>query len=197
MESAASFHCPGKTPPVSGTRQAMAPPEDELIERARSGDTASFEALYRLACGKVYALCLRMCGSRSLAEDLTQEAFVRAWRNLPSFRGESAFSTWMHRLAVNVVLGYQRGEGRKLSFHTELDEWQQSGSARAPEAPSATVDLERAIATLPHRARQVFVLHDVEGYRHHEIAEMASMAVGTSKAHLNRARRLLREALSS
>lgn len=172
--------------------------EDEhlgLVRRAQGGDRGAFEALYRAAVGRVYALCLRMTGDRASAEELTQEAFVRAWRKLGTFRGEAAFTTWMHRLAVNVVLGARRSGARRPEVSSEDEP-----AAAEPAAPATAgveaIDLERAIARLPHRARQVFVLHEVEGYRHDEIAAMAGMAVGTSKAHLNRARRLLREALT-
>jgi len=169
----------------------------ELVERAASGHVESFEELYRATVGKVYGLCLRMCGNQSLAEELTQEAFIRAWEKLPSFRGDSAFSTWMHRLTVNVVLGHQRSAGRRQAReHAAGEEWYGDGNATR-ERPGISVDLERAIAGLPDRARTVFVLHDVEGYKHTEISEVAGMAVGTSKAQLSRARFLLRKALAS
>jgi RNA polymerase sigma-70 factor (ECF subfamily) len=171
--------------------------EPRLVDRATRGDVSAFETLYRGSVGKVFALCLRMCGERSLAEELTQEAFVRAWQKLPSFRGESAFSTWMHRLTVNVVLGHFRSTGRRQ--HRELaagEAWFAEGTATA-EHPGTSVDLERAIAALPDGARTVFVLHDVEGYKHTEIADATGIAVGTSKAQLSRARQLLRKALAS
>ena len=168
-----------------------------LVKRAVGGDVDAFEELYRQSVGRVYGLCLRMCGNRSLAEELTQEAFVRAWQKLPSFRGDSAFSTWMHRLTVNVVLGHQRSAGRRQTRETAAGkEWYSEGNTTR-ERPGVAVDLERAIAGLPKRARTVFVLHDVEGYKHSEIAQVAGMAVGTSKAQLSRARQLLRKALAS
>ena len=168
-----------------------------LVKRAVGGDVDAFEELYRQSVGRVYGLCLRMCGNRSLAEELTQEAFVRAWQKLPSFRGDSAFSTWMHRLTVNVVLGHQRSAGRRQIRETAAGkEWYSEGNTTR-ERPGVAVDLERAIAGLPRRARTVFVLHDVEGYKHSEIAQLAGMAVGTSKAQLSRARQLLRKALTS
>lgn len=172
--------------------------EDEhlgLVRRAQGGDRSAFEALYRAAVGRVYAVCLRMTGNRTSAEELTQEAFVRAWRKLGTFRGEAAFTTWMHRLAVNVVLGARRSGSRRPEVSSE-DEPAVAERSAPPIASVEAIDLERAIAGLPTRARQVFVLHEIEGYRHDEIAELAGMAVGTSKAHLNRARRLLREALT-
>jgi RNA polymerase sigma-70 factor (ECF subfamily) len=168
--------------------------DDLLVRQAASGSLSAFEALYRQNIGRVFAVCLRMTGSRSLAEDLAQDAFVRAWERLASFDGRSAFSTWLHRVTVNVVLGHKRWADRRGGTKTTL----------APEAhhavgrtePADAVDLERAILGLPERARLVFVLHDVEGYRHTEIAEIVGIAEGTSKAQLHRARRLLREVLS-
>jgi RNA polymerase sigma-70 factor (ECF subfamily) len=136
-----------------------------------------------------------MCGDPSLAEELTQEAFIRAWQRLGSFRGDSAFSTWLHRLSVNVVLGHLRSTKRRAERELpEVERFEPADADRAPE-PGTAVDLERAINTLPQGARTVFVLHDVEGYRHREIAEIAGMAEGTSKAQLHRARKLLREVL--
>jgi RNA polymerase sigma-70 factor (ECF subfamily) len=186
--------------PLNGTRPVMSALDDDdpnLVRRAATGDVEAFEALYRRSVGRVFALCLRMCGNRSLAEDLTQEAFVRAWQKLPSFRGDSAFATWMHRLTVNVVLGHLRSSGRRQDRESAAGELWGPAEAGRGDHPGDTVDLERAIATLPDRAREVFVLHDVEGYKHAEIADLAGMAVGTSKAQLNRARRLLRRALTS
>jgi len=166
-----------------------------LVNRAVGGDVDAFEKLYRSTVGRVFGLCLRMCGERSLAEELTQEAFVRAWQKLPSFRGDSAFSTWMHRLTVNVVLGHQRSTGRRQMREAHVGEDWLGNGAVTREHPGTAVDLDRAIATLPDRARTVFVLHDVEGYKHSEIAQATGMAVGTSKAQLSRARRLLRKVL--
>lgn len=168
-----------------------------LVDRAIAGDVEAFEELYRQSVGRVHGLCLRMCGNRSQAEELTQEAFVRAWQKLPSFRGESAFSTWMHRLTVNVVLGHQRSAGRRqLREKAAGEEWYNEGAV-THQRLGVAMDLERAIAGLPKGARTVFVLHDMEGYKHSEIAQVAGMAVGTSKAQLSRARQLLRKALSS
>jgi len=168
----------------------------DLVERSVAGEVEAFEELYRRTVGRVFGLCLRMCGNRSLAEDLTQESFVRAWQKLPSFRGESAFSTWMHRLTVNVVLGHQRSAGRRQTRETAAgEEWYGDGSS-SPGKPTTAMDLERAIASLPKGARTVFVLHDVEGYKHAEIAELIGVAVGTSKAQLSRARQLLRKVLT-
>jgi RNA polymerase sigma-70 factor (ECF subfamily) len=179
------------------TVESSPDPASALVSRAVAGDVDAFEELYRRSVGRVYGLCLRMCGNRSIAEELTQEAFVRAWQKLPTFRGDSAFSTWMHRVTVNVVLGEQRSTGRRQSRESSAGEQWYGEHGATSERPGIAVDLERAIAALPNRARTVFVLHDVEGYKHSEIAEVANMAVGTSKAQLSRARQLLRKALAS
>jgi RNA polymerase sigma-70 factor (ECF subfamily) len=168
-----------------------------LVDRAAKGDVEAFEELYRENVGRVYLLCMRMCGDPSHAEELTQEAFVRAWTKLGSFRGASRFSTWLHRVTVNVVLGDRRSTMRR---ETRV---RPAGGELSPELmaaeppPGQTLDLERSIAALPEGARTVFVLHDVEGYRHQEIADLTGLAVGTSKAQLHRARKLLRKALTS
>lgn len=189
-----------------------------LVRRARGGERAAFEQLYRSHTGRVYALALRMAGEPRRAEELTQDVWVRVWERLESFRGESAFSTWLHRVATNVILQEFRGEKRRRS-RVKLAGAPGQGAGggsdgRRNEAPrrrwrpsadpSATaedrisgIDLERALAELPERARTVFVLHDVEGYRHAEIAELMDTAVGTSKSQLFRARKLLRERLEA
>ncbi len=170
--------------------------ELELVSRAQGGDLGAFETLYRSHQGRIYGLCLRMVADHHRAEDLTQEAFIRAWEKLAQFRGESAFATWLHRLAVNVVLGDLRSRGRWSSQQVEITDSPSLESTATPPRSSSRVDLERAIAELPPQARTVFVLFDVEGYRHGEIAHMTGISEGTSKAHLHRARRLLRKALS-
>jgi RNA polymerase sigma-70 factor (ECF subfamily) len=172
--------------------------EAELVRRAQGGDLAAFEQLYRDNAGRVFAVCLRVCADRALAEELVQDVFVRAWQKLGSFRGESALSTWLHPLAINVALSERRSRKRRESRVTTTDDLTPFERPEAPEravAPTAAVDLEKAISGLPPGARAVFVLHDVEGYKHEEIAELMGVASGTSKAQLHRARRLLREAL--
>lgn len=166
----------------------------DAAQGARAGDVAAFEELYRATVGRVHCLCLRMCRDPQLAEELTQESYIRAWQKLATFRGDSQFSTWLHRIAVNVVLGHFRSSGRRLDA-VSGDEVEPVEPA-APAVAGLAFDLERAIAALPTGARTVFVLHDVEGYTHDEIAQMAGVAVGTSKAQLSRARALLRKALS-
>jgi RNA polymerase sigma factor (sigma-70 family) len=168
------------------------------VARAQEGDVASFERVYRENVDRVYALCLRLCGDAGRAEELTQDVFVRAWEKLDSFRGDSAFSTWLHRLAVNVVLGSRRSEGRlhaRIHFSDDVTIFE-----RAPEGggyAGARMDLEAAMASLPEGSRTVFVMHEVEGYTHEEIARLTGRAEGTCKALLHRARKLLRERLEA
>jgi RNA polymerase sigma-70 factor (ECF subfamily) len=171
--------------------------DQHLVRRAQGGDVAAFEQLYRENERRVFALCLRMSSDPSLAEELTQDVFVRAWRKLASFRGESAFSSWLYPIAVNTALSERRSRRRRTSrvFATDDVETFEKPAEVKTEGPEAGVDLERALRELPPGARAVFVLHDVEGYRHDEVAKMIGIAVGTSKAQLHRARRLLREAL--
>jgi RNA polymerase sigma factor (sigma-70 family) len=170
-------------------------PSPELVRRAQSGDRAAFDALYYRNVERVYAVCLRMCGDVDRAERLTQDAFVRAWQKLGSYRGESAFSSWLHRLSVNVVLGDARQDRRRTARVENVESPAAFERVTAPRDAEAGMDLERAIASLPNGARTVLVLHDIEGYRHDEIAAMLGTAVGTTKAQLHRARRLLRERL--
>ncbi len=166
-----------------------------IVRRAQNGDQSAFEVLYREHVGHIYALCLRVSGDPARAEELTQDAFVRAWAKLESFRGEAAFSSWLYRLALNVVFASQRSERRRWARVRTVVESSSSRGSSAESAPGAGIDLERAIRSLPAGARAVFVLHDIDGYSHKEIAELMGVAPGTSKAQLHRARRLLREAL--
>jgi len=172
--------------------------ERAQIAKARSGDLSAFEALYRANASRIYGLCLRLCGDPSLAEDLTQEAFVRAWQKLDSFRGESAFSSWLYPLAGNVALTERRSRRRRdlrLVVTDDLAPFEKPDPAARSQGPESQLDLERALSSLPPGARSVFVLHDAYGFKHQEIAEMTGVAAGTSKAQLHRARRLLREVL--
>src|SRR4051812_33242919 len=168
---------------------------------AASGDRHAFERLYRTHMNRVFSLCARMVADRARAEELTQDVFVRAWEKLHLFRGESSFATWLHRLTVNVVLNARKSEGRRQARFEESDE--ETGGMDAlpgvvgmPLAPGDMLDLEQAITRLPPGARRVFVLHDVEGYKHEEIAELLGVTSGATKAQLHRARLLLREALN-
>ena len=168
---------------------------ESLIRRAQAGDVTAFERLYRANVGRVYAVCLRLAADPVRAEELTQDAFVRAWEKLGSFRGDAAFSTWIHRIAVNAFLMSNRAESRRSSrLRVVGDPVEVETGGRLP-APEIGIDLERAIGGLPDGARAVFVMHDIEGYQHDEIAQLMNIAPGTSKSQLHRARRLLREAL--
>lgn len=169
--------------------------ETTLVRGAQAGDSRAYEELYRLHVDWVYALCLRMAANKSWAEELTQDSFVRVWEMIGSFRGDSLFSSWLHRVVVNTVLGAMRSKRRLLAriFSTsDLHVFDVGGNE---SQPGSNMDLEHAIAGLPPQARIIFVLHDVEGYRHEEIAEQMGLAVGTSKAQLHRARGILREVL--
>jgi RNA polymerase sigma-70 factor, ECF subfamily len=179
-------------------------PEAEAIRLAQQGDAAAFERLYQLHNRRVYSLCLRMVGNTAEAEDLTQEAFLQLFRKVSTFRGESAFSTWLHRLAVNVVLMKLRkksGTESSLEQITEPDE--DSGGPRrdfgAPDLRlSGSIDrvnLQRAVDELPPGYKAVFILHDVQGYEHNEIAKIMGCSIGNSKSQLHKARMRLRELL--
>lgn len=163
------------------------PDVEDVVARAADGDRRAYEHLYHRHCGHIYALCLRMTANVAEAEDATQDAFIQAWSKLSSFRGDSAFSSWLHRIAVNVVLTRMRRNKRE----TERLKLVAPGDDMVSEDGHNMPDLERAIAGLPERARQVFVLAGVYGYTHEQVAETLDVAVGTCKAHLHRARQLL------
>lgn len=180
--------------PTTSPREA---PIDSDVMRAQRGDTRAFAALYDAHAGRVHAVCLRMSGDPVRAADLVQEVFVKVWQGLASFRGEAAFGTWLHRLTVNVVLQGARGDvrrRRRVSAEGDLAEPVPERAAAADD-PALRLDLEQAVASLPQVLRSVFVLHDVEGYRHEEIGELLELPVGTCRSHLFRARRRLREML--
>jgi RNA polymerase sigma-70 factor (ECF subfamily) len=168
---------------------------DPLVSRAQSGDFTAFEGLYNAHLHGVYAICMRMTANPSRAEELTQQTFVRAWQRLGQFRGEGGFAGWLRRMAINVVLGDSRANARRHRRETEAEAAVPFPATGRSTEPVGAIDLEQAIEKLPTRARHVFVLHDIEGYRHDEIARTLNVAVGTSKAQLHRARKLLREAL--
>lgn len=177
--------------------------EMERVRAAARGDVQAFEMLYREHVNRVYGLCCRLLnGDVQRAEQATQDAFVRAWERLSSFRGESQFSTWLHRLTVNVVLGEHRLLRRWVTFEETQPDSDSEASAAELDAghpqlqTGLRIDLERALAKLPPGARAALILHDVQGYRHDEIARLTGIAVGTSKAQLHRARKLMREWLS-
>ncbi len=189
---------PGNTVGLTTFPGAAGTGEEELVERAKNGDHSAYESLYRLNRDRIYGLLWRMSGGHhALAEDLLQEAFVRAWQKLDMFRGDSQFGTWLHRLAVNVALSDRRTRVRKSGREVALDEHAHRTVVGSKDIRADRQrDLEQSIARLPERARTVLVLYDIEGYQHNEIAEMTGMAVGSSKAQLHRARKLLREELN-
>ena len=201
---------------TSGARDSVpgANALDDCVRRAQAGDVAAYEALYRAHVGRVHALCLRMTGDRARAAELTQDVFVRAWERLGQVRGGAVLATWLHRLTVNLVLEQARAEARRsrrVRFDGDVKrggeegsdreaaerEWAESGEpARRELSPEERIDFERAVAALPPGARTVFVLHDVEGYKHGEIARLTGTAEGTLRAQLHQARRKLMEMLS-
>jgi RNA polymerase sigma-70 factor (ECF subfamily) len=170
----------------------------ERIRRAQSGDVDAFELLYRAHSPRIYALCLRLkAGDKSDATELLQDVFIKAWRRLDTFRGDSAFVSWLHRLAVNTMLENARSDQRRTARVLPMEDTSRLTGAAKSSGIESRMDLESAIASLPKGARIAFVLHDVEGYQHQEIAEQLSVTIGTVKAQLHRARRLLRERLES
>ena len=176
------------TPRVSGTARI-----DADVALAAQGDSIAFERLYRTHVPRIHSLARRMLGSRD-ADEVTQDIFVRTWQKLGQFRGESAFSTWLHRLAINVVIE------RRRTFAIQRERMSDDPAALdmatvAPHRADLSVDFEHAIEQLPAGAREIFVLHDVEGYKHREIAAMLAIASGTSKRQLHRARMLMRKHL--
>ena len=172
--------------------------ETVLVRRAASGDTRAFEALYRQNIGRVFGAIVRLTGgNEARADELTQEAFVRAWQRLGSFRFESAFSTWLYRLAVNTALMDLRSRAGAEALEDAMPEQDSFAGADTVMRHATQLELERSIAKLPPRARAVLVLHDVEGWKHEEIANELGMAVGSSKAQLHRARGLLRKHLGA
>lgn len=168
---------------------------EPALLRAQRGDVDAFEELYHEHVRRVHALCLRLAGDRQHAEELTQNVFVQAWRTLGSFRGDSAFMSWLHRIAVNVFLHEARTTRRREARVMAVESPAVHERGGATGDPDARIDLERAIASLPPGARTALVLHEVEGYRHQEIANLTGVAVGTVRAQLHRARRLLIERL--
>ena len=177
--------------------------ERDLVARAQRGDVAAFEALYRANSPRVYALAIRLTGDAARAGELTQDVFVHAWQRLSAFRGDAAFASWLHRITVNTMFMRARSDRRRnarIVTESDADGPTESAGTDMPGSVPAVdvgqaVDLERAIAALPPGARRVFVLHDIVGYRHDEIAHLTGLAEGTLRAQLHRARRLLMEAL--
>jgi RNA polymerase sigma-70 factor (ECF subfamily) len=169
----------------------------EIIRRAQGGDARAFELIYREHSPRVFALCLRLSGGgREEASELMQDVFIRAWRGLSGFRGESAFASWLHRLTVNAMLESARSAKRRTARVLPMEDPDTIGAFAQSGSPDLHMDLENAIAALPPGARMAFVLHEIEGYKHEEIAAQLGVAPGTVKAQLHRARKLLIEALN-
>jgi len=188
---------PASRTPAAEAAESAARREAADVQAAVGGCAKAFERLYRAHVGKVYGLCWRLCnGDAAKADQAAQDAFVRAWEKLSSFRGEAAFGTWLHRLTVNVVLG----EHRLLKRWTTFEDAEESGAPEPSHHPTASLgdrmDVERALTRLPKGARAVLVLHDLEGWQHDEIAAATGIAIGTSKAQLHRARKLMKEWLT-
>jgi RNA polymerase sigma-70 factor (ECF subfamily) len=178
-------------------RARRAAEERALVESAKRGSRTAFEALYRNHVGKVYGLCLRMTAHRATAEDCTQEAFIQAWRSLPTFENRSAFGTWLHRIAVNAVLGQGRRRRERLGADASAED-EAVALADLTVADQGTVlDLEAGIRGLPAGARQALVLVGMYGHTHEEAAQMLGIAVGTCKSQVHRARQLLGERLAA
>ena len=194
---------PQETAPALVRRAAPVSADADILARAQAGDHHAFAHLYSLHKRRIYSLCLRMVGNVAEAEDLTQEAFLQLHRKIATFRGDSAFSTWLHRLAINVVLMHLRKKGLPLmSLDEAMEPSYDDGPGRSFGAPdlslTGSIDrlaLERAVTALPAGYRLIFVLHDVEGFEHNEIAAMLDCSVGNSKSQLHKARLKLRDAL--
>jgi RNA polymerase sigma-70 factor (ECF subfamily) len=167
----------------------------ELVQRAKEGDQKAFRALYDANVDRVHALCFRMVGDDALTREFTQDAFVRAWERLDQFRGESAFSTWLHSVAVSVVLNGLRIMDRRRKREWALEDARPVAAKQAQGEPGVADRLNEAVDGLPEIYRTVFLMHDLEGFRHREIGEVLGVPVGTSKARLSRAREILRDAL--
>ena len=164
--------------------------ESQLVLRSQNGDQRAYEKLYRANIGKVYALCLRLCGQKELAEDLSQESFIRAWQKIDSFRGDSAFSSWLFRLTSNVVIGYLRKHNKWVIESLDDKEYDQTVSTDRPFGENR--DIDTALQCLSDTARVVLIMYEYLGYQHNEISKITGMAVGTSKTHLHRARATLK-----
>jgi|HubBroStandDraft_5_1064220.scaffolds.fasta_scaffold23119_2 RNA polymerase sigma-70 factor (ECF subfamily) len=190
----------GRTTTRAGATDAVSA---DVLARAQAGDHQAFALVYSLHKRRIYSLCLRMVGNVAEAEDLTQEAFLQLHRKIATFRGDSAFSTWLHRLAINVVLMQLRKKGLSLiSLDEAMEPTPDEGPSRSFGAPDLTLTgaidrlaLERAVADLPTGYRLIFILHDVEGFEHNEIAAMLDCSIGNSKSQLHKARLKLRDAL--
>jgi RNA polymerase sigma-70 factor (ECF subfamily) len=172
--------------------------EFELVRQAAAGNSHAFKELYNSNVSRIYAVCLRISQNTDTADELTQEVFIRAWEKLHTFQFESKFSSWLHSIAVNQFLMMKRSEKRFSERITELSQImnRENPAYKSKHHYDSGIDIETALKKLPEQARMAFVLHDIEGYKHHEVSEMMNIEVGTSKAHLHRARKMLREELT-
>lgn len=172
--------------------------EFDLVRQAAAGNSYAFRELYNINVSRVYAVCLRASQDSDTADELTQEVFIKAWEKLSTFQFESKFSSWLHSIAVNQFLMMKRAEKRFTERVAELAEIVNSSNpiSKAKHHFDSKIDLEDALGKLPEQARLTFILHDIEGYKHHEISEIMDIEVGTSKAHLHRARKMLRRELT-
>lgn len=169
------------------------PDEDSyLVEQAIEGNREAFRELFMKNVSKIYSLCLRNSSDTYLAEELTQEVFIKAWEKLKTFHFESKFSSWLHSIAVNQFLMFKRAEKRSLR---KVEEYNKGSNTKDSKNYDTKIDIEKAISKLPQQSKTVLILHDIEGYKHNEISEMMKIEMGTSKSHLHRARKLLREEL--
>jgi RNA polymerase sigma-70 factor, ECF subfamily len=174
---------------VAAEHKFAAKSEMDLIKSVQAGDKQAYQLLYQQHIARVYGLCYRLTADKMLAEDAAQEVFIQLWRKISNYQGDSKFSTWLHTVATNVTISYLRKQRGWLYRMLNFDD---SVAIEFVEEPSSSVvDIERYILRLPERARIVFVLHAIEGYRHEEIAQMTNMAVGSSKAQFHRAKHLL------
>ena len=187
-----------ESPSIRSVEAAHGRRVPELVGRTQSGDRTAFDQLYRDHVNRVYAICLRMSGNATEAERLTQDAFVKLWRRIESFRGQSEFTTWLYRLTVNVVLEDSRSTRERTARVDPVEDLGAFDRGQRPEAEDTEtrMEIEHAIATLPPGARYVLVMHDIEGYKHEEIAQLTGTTTGSVKAQLHRARKLLRERLT-
>lgn len=165
--------------------------EWDLIQAVQQGDKQAYQKLYHAYIGQVYGLCFRLTGERTLAEDAAQEVFIQLWRKIGNFKGDSKFSTWLHSVTSNITISYIRKQKGWLQKMFNIED--SDAMNKTAEACAGSVDIEAYVQRLPERARIVFVLHAIEGYRHEDISEMMNMAVGSSKAQFHRAKQLLKE----
>lgn len=168
----------------------------ELVKKSQKNDVNAFEKIYRKYAGRIYALSLRMAGNPSIAEELVQEIFVRVWQKIHLFEFRSGFYTWMHRLAINLILNSQRNKLKYSDNEIKIDEISSDQAGNQNGRIDVSMDIEKAMQKLPAGAKEVFILYDVEGLQHDEIAQLKNISVSTSKSQLHRARKMLREELS-